>query len=70
MSEPLKDINGKILRTGNILHGSYGIPPVGIKAIVRCKPSRGYYVEVIGSHKPKTSKLGTFLKCTDAEVEE
>lgn len=58
--------NGEMSEGGDIVHGSYGIPPIGVTSVVVFE--KGMFMIKTPGHKPEEINLHEAIECLDLEV--
>ena len=53
----IKDDNGNKINDGDIIHFSYGLPPLGVDAKVRWDPVKNDWIVLTPGHNPTSCKL-------------
>jgi hypothetical protein len=66
MKTEIKDINGEMLYTGNLVRGFYGIQPVKVEARVKVKGEKYFYIGT-KEHNPQEYELSEAVKLLNLE---
>jgi hypothetical protein len=60
MARPVKDDDGNEVREGDVIHFSYGIPPVGVRAPVISRD--GKLIVITKGHNPSECPLSSLRR--------